>query len=251
MAYLALGNRLSCKHLRVSYGRLGLGIAQGFTLVEFVLVAAISVIVLMVAASLSVSEARSAIRTYVYQSLRDQVARVTFLIEGEVAEASELTSTEPDVCKVSANRPSGGVFLFAFTHQYTKSQLTTDAPIYATICYFNNKASGGDLYRYGPKFNDQNGSLMASASYLGLVSRTTDLLNNPNSSVTRPNYRPTVTQGLLKYYITIGTRATASGSIWDLSYTPRLSNNRTPVLQVARIGTACMPSASSTFTGCW
>jgi hypothetical protein len=247
MVYLALANRLSCRHLPVSRGRLGLGIAHGFTLVEFVLVAAISVIVLMVAARLSVSEARSAIRTYVYQSLRDQVARVTFLIEGEVAEASDLTLTEPDVCKDSANRPSGGVFLFAFTHQYTKSQSAADA----TICYFNNKASGGDLYRYGPKFNDQDGSLMASASYLGLVSRTTDLLNDPNSSATRPNSRPTVTQGLLEYYITIGTRATASGSIWNLSYTPRLSNNRTPVLQVARIGTACMSSASTVSTGCW
>ena len=247
MVYLPLANRLSCRHLRVSRGRLGLGIAHGFTLVEFVLVAAISVIVLMVAARLSVNEARTAIRTYVYQSLRDQVARVTFLIEGEVAEASDLTRTEPTVCKNTANRPSGAVFLFAFTHKYTKSQSAANA----TICYFNNKASGGDLYRYGPKFNDQTGSLMTSASSLRLVSRAADLLNNPSDPATRPNSRPTVTQGLLKYYITIGTSATASGSIWNLSYTPRQSDNLTPVLQVARVGTACMSSASSTSTGCW
>jgi len=249
MAYLPLANRLSCRHLTVSRGRLGLGMARGFTLVEFVLVAAISVIVLMVAARLSVNEARIAIRTYVYQSLRDQVARVTFLIEGEIAEASDLSTTEPAACKDPANRsrgPAGGRFLFAFKHQYTKSQ---SAAADATICYYNNKISGGDLYRYGPKFNDQTGSLMASDSSLRLVSRATDLLNNPNNSATRPNSRPTVTQGLLKYYITIGTSATASGSIWNLSYTPRLSNNRTPVLQVARIGTACMPSTES--TGCW
>ena len=226
MVYLALANRLSCKHLRVSYGRLGLGIAHGFTLVEFVLVAAISVIVLMVAASLSVSEARTAIRTYVYQSLRDQMARVTFLIEGEVAEASDLSSTVPTAC--FGKGPSGGVFRFAFTHKYTKSQSPT-SPTVATICYFNIITSG-DLYRYGPKFNDQSGILMTSASYLRLVSPRTalDIVE--------------LSQGVLKYKITIGINASGSGSIWNLSYAPSSE-------QVARVGTACMPSAES--TGCW
>ena len=227
MVYLALANRLSCRHLRVSRGRLGLGIAQGFTLVEFVLVAAISVIVLMVAASLSVSEARSAIRTYVYQSLRDQVARVTFLIEGEVAEASDLSSTVPTAC-VGKGGPSGGEFRFAFKHQYTKSQSPT-SPTDATICYFNNITSG-DLYRFGPKFNDRTGSLEISASSLRLVSPKTRL-----SDIA-------VSQGVLKYEIKIGIDASGSGSIWNLSYAPSSE-------QVARVGTACMPSAES--TGCW
>jgi hypothetical protein len=207
---------------------LGLGIAYGFTLVEFVLVAAIIVIVLMVAARLSVNEARSAIRTYVYQSLRDQMARVTFLIEGEVAEASDLSSTEPTVCQVTANRPSGGVFLFALTHQYTKSQSATSA----TICYYNNKTSGGNLYRYGPKFNDQSGSLMTSAFSSLLVSPSTALSNI------------TVGQGVLKYKIKMGIDATTSGLIWNLSYAPSSE-------QVARVGTACMPISSTSLTGCW
>ena len=235
MVYLPLANRLSCKHLPLSLGRLGLGIAHGFTLVEFVLVAAISVIVLMVAATLSVNEARIAIRTYVYQSLRDQVARVTFLIEGEVAEASELSSTEPAACKNSANvsrGPTGGQFLFAFKHQYTKSLLPAAD---STICYYNNKTSGGDLYRYGPKFHDQTGALLhptVAPPSLRLVSPRTALTNI------------TVDQGLLKYKIKIGIDASGNGSIWNLSYAPSSE-------QVARIGTACMPISSTSSAGCW
>ena len=238
MVYLALANRLSCKHLRVSRGRLGLGIAQGFTLVEFVLVAAISVIVLMVAARLSVNEARSAIRTYVYQSLRDQVARVTFLIEGEIAEASDLSLTPPaeSDCPLST---ASRVFLFTFKHSYTQSQSGGSS----YICYYRDNLTPRSLYRYGPKFDDRTGVLLqptvANPSSLRLVSPRTALSNI------------TVSQGLLRYNITIGTSATASGSIWNLSYTPLQSDNRTPVLQVARIGTACMSSASSTSTGCW
>ena len=227
MVYLPLANRLSCRHLRVSRGRLGLGIAHGFTLVEFVLVAAISVIVLMVAARLSVNEARTAIRTYVYQSLRDQVARVTFLIEGEIAEASDLSLFRPSaICPAQTDR----TFLFAFNHRYTQSQSGGSA----NICYWSDNSN--NLYRYGPKFDDQTGVLLqptvANPSSLRLVSPRTALSNI------------TVSQGLLRYNIKIGIDASRNGSIWNLSYASSSS-------QVARIGTACMSSASSTSTGCW
>jgi hypothetical protein len=205
---------------------LGLGIAQGFTLVEFVLVAAISVIVLMVAARLSVNEARSAIRTYVYQSLRDQMARVTFLIEGEVAEASELSSTRPaSLCPAVANR----TFLFTFKHSYTQSQLGGSA----NICYWRDDSN--NLYRYGTKFDDRTGVLLpltVASPSLRLVSPRTRL------------YDIAVSQGVLKYKIKIGIDASGSGSIWNLSYDPSSE-------QVARVGTACMSSASTTSTGCW
>jgi hypothetical protein len=253
MVYLAHAHWLSCKHLLVRRGHLGSGTAHGFTLVESVLVAVISVIVLVVAARLSVNEARSAIRTYAYQSLRDQIARVTFLIEGEIAEASDLSSIEPEAC-VDKGPPSG-VFLFAFKHQYTKSQAAADATIAdATICYYNGKALGSDLYdlyRFGPKYDDQSGMLLTTASSLSLISRATDLLTmpDPDNPTVRTSSPPTVAQGLLSYYITIGRGATDSGPIWNLSYTPRQSDNKTPSLQFARVGTACMPSDSS--TGCW
>jgi hypothetical protein len=248
MVYLAHAHWLSCKHLLVRRGHLGSGTAHGFTLVESVLVAVISVIVLVVAARLSVNEARSAIRTYAYQSLRDQIARVTFLIEGEIAEASDLSSIEPAAC-VDKGPPSG-VFLFAFKHQYTKSQAAADA----TICYYNSKALDSDLYdlyRFGPKYDDQSGMLLTTASSLSLISRATDLLTmpDPDNPTVRTSSPPTVAQGLLSYYITIGRGATDSGPIWNLSYTPRQSDNKTPSLQFARVGTACMPSDSS--TGCW
>ena len=224
MVYLPLANRFSCRHLPLSRGRMGLGIAHGFTLVEFVLVAAISVIVLMVAATLSVNEARTAIRTYVYQSLRDQVARVTFLIEGEIAEASDLSSTWPaSLCPAVANR----TFLFTFKHSYTQSQLGGSA----NICYWRDNSN--NLYRYGPKFDDRTGVLLpptVAIPSLRLVSPRTRL-----SDIA-------VSQGVLKYKIKIGIDATASGSIWNLSYAPSSE-------QVARVGTACMSSAES--TGCW
>jgi len=250
MVYLAHAHWLSCKHLLVRRGHLGSGPTQGFTLVESVLVAVISVIVLVVAARLSVNEARSAIRTYAYQSLRDQVARVTFLIEGEIAEASDLSSIEPAACVDKG--PSGGVFLFAFKHQYTKSQAAADA----TICYYNGKALGSDLYdlyRFGPKYDDQSGMLLTTASSLSLISRATDLLTmpDPDNPTVRTSSPPTVAQGLLSYYITIGRGATDSGPIWDLSYTPRQSDNKTPSLQFARVGTACLPSAPPASSGCW
>jgi hypothetical protein len=230
MVYPPLANRLSCKHLPLSRGRLGLGIAHGFTLVEFVLVAAISVIVLMVAATLSVNEARTAIRTYVYQSLRDQVARVTFLIEGEVAEASELSSTRAaasDCPQPTASR----VFLFTFKHSYTQSQAGGSS----YICYYRDNLTPPSLYRYGPKFDDQTGALLhptVAPPSLRLVSPRTALTDI------------TVDQGLLEYNIKIGIDASGSGSIWDLSYSPSSK-------QVARIGTACMPISSTSSAGCW
>ena len=255
MVDLPPAHRLSCKHVLVSRGRLGPGPTHGFTLVEFVLVAVISVIVVMVAARLSVNEARSAIRTYAYQSLRDQIARLTFLIEGEITEASDLSSAEPAACV--GKGPSGGVFLFAFKHQYTKSQAAADATIAdATICYYNSKALDSDLYdlyRFGPKYDDQSGMLLTTASSLSLISRATDLLTmpDPDNPTVRTSSPPTVAQGLLSYYITIGRGATDSGPIWDLSYTPRQSDNKAPSLQFARVGTACMPSAPPASSGCW
>lgn len=229
MVYLPLANRLSCKHLPLSLGRLGLGIAHGFTLVEFVLVAAISVIVLMVAATLSVNEARSAIRTYVYQSLRDQVARVTFLIEGEIAEASNLSTTLPAAS--NCPRPTNRVFLFTFMHSYTQSQSGGSS----YICYYRDNLTPPSLYRYGPKFHDQTGALLHPTVALPSLR-----LVSPRTALTII----AVDQGLLRYNIKIGIDASGNGSIWNLSYAPSSS-------QVARIGTACMSSASSTSTGCW
>ena len=162
--------------------------------------------------------------------LRDQVARVTFLIEGEVAEASDLSLTPPAATVCSG--PNNGVFLFTFKHSYTHSQAGGEA----TICYYNDSSNPPDLYRFGPKFHDQTGALLrpttAIPSSLRLVSPGTDL-----SSIT-------VDQGLLKYSIKIGIDASGNGSIWDLSYAPSSE-------QVARIGTACMPISSTSSAGCW
>ena len=231
MAAITPMNRIFSKRLLVLHAPARSAGVHAFTLLEFVLVAAVSGIVLMVAAWLSVNETRSNIRTYVYQSLRDQMARVTFLIEGEVAEASDLSSIEPSACKTASNAsqgPLGGVFLFSFVHKYTQSQLASDA----TICYYNDASTPGSLYRYGPTFDDRTGVLQADPSSLRLVSKNTALTTI------------SVDQDLLRYNIKIGIDSSGDGSIWNLSYAPTSS-------QVARVGTACMPSSSTTSTGCW
>ena len=209
--------------------------AHAFTLVEFVLVAAVSVILLMVAATISVNEARSNIRNYVYQSLRDRLARVTFLIEGEVAEASVLITDSATAVTNGCTDPGTDYkFLFAFKHEYTKYQASSAAAI---ICYYN-KILTSDLYRFGPKFDDATGSLVPLAAgdtiSLKLVSRETAVAVTSTSDE--------VKQGFLEYSIKIGRDAAGSDSVWDLSYSPTLP-------QAARVGTACMTSASA--TGCW
>jgi hypothetical protein len=95
--------------------------------------------------------------------------------------------------------------------------------------------------------------LLTTASSLSLISRATDLLTmpDPDNPTVRTSSPPTVAQGLLSYYITIGRGATDSGPIWNLSYTPRQSDNKTPSLQFARVGTACLPSAPPASSGCW
>lgn len=229
MANSFVRSRLFLRRLLLASESLKSAECSAFTLVEFVLVVAVSVAVLWAAAIISVNEARSNIRAYVYQSLRDRIARITFLIEGEVAEASDLVTVEPSKCRESV---SGKVFLFGFTHKYTSAQSSPDDAI---ICYYNGSGSDQSLYRFGPKFDDQTGVLStntnANASSLALIGRKTQLSDIEYD------------QGLLKYAIKIGVDSTQNGSVWDASYSPDSK-------QTARIGTACMPSSTPP-TGCW
>ena len=240
MIYFVGKNKYLAKQVPAGLPLLRQGAINGITLFELVLVAAISVIVLMATATIAVNETRSSIRRYVYQSLRDQSARVTFLIEGEVGEASAL-STDEAAAETAGCTDQGTdyQFKFALTHQYTSEQDSGNS----TICYYNK---GSDLYRFGPRFDNVTGILApvtaASKGSMMLVSPKTQLTDiSVNSEVSGCSDCDGRT---LEYAISVGTDSTGSGSIWNVSYTPRESDN-TPRLQVARIRSLCVTSDTS------
>ena len=141
---------------------------QGFSLVEIVLVALLSSIVLMAAARIAVSETRASIKSYAIQSLRDKYAKITYFIEGEVGEGDAL-SVARDTAACSADKtpaaPSGVNesvrFLFSLRHRYVQSQGRLDK----YTCFFGVplvNAPGSDpknwaLYRWGPAIGDKSG----------------------------------------------------------------------------------------------
>lgn len=162
--------------------------ANAFTLLELVISIAITVSVLFAAATIAVSELRSSIKLYVYQSLRDQAARVTFLIEAEVSEASSFLATEPVACQDARNQLNNTAFLFALRHSYLQGPSFTGAtranpPAASNICYFNRIVNNDnanpvfDLYRFSPPFDLGTGVLSSNAAATTLISPGTRLIN--------------------------------------------------------------------------
>ena len=141
---------------------------QGFSLVEIVLVALLSSIVLMAAARIAVSETRASIKSYAIQSLRDKYAKITYFIEGEVGEGDALSvARDTTVCPADKTpaAPSGVTesvrFLFSLRHRYVQSQGRLDK----YTCFFGVplvNTPGSDpnnwaLYRWGPAIGDRSG----------------------------------------------------------------------------------------------
>ena len=161
-------------------------VAQGFSLVEMILVAAIGAFVIMAAASIAISETKASIKTYAIQGLRDKFARVTYFIEGEVSEGDRLSLSPVPSCSAPAN-PYGGslgvVFLFSLRHRMTKPQGLAD--VYT--CYYNvahssvpgTNPNNWSLYRYGPAIGDSSG-------VIGIVAAAGD--STPPASLNPGNY---------------------------------------------------------------
>ena len=141
---------------------------QGFSLVEIVLVALLSSIVLMAAARIAVSETRASIKSYAIQSLLDKYAKITYFIEGEVGEGDALSvARDTTVCPADKTpaAPSGVTasvrFLFSLRHRYVQSQGRHDK----YTCFFGVplvNTPGSDpnnwaLYRWGPAIGDKSG----------------------------------------------------------------------------------------------
>jgi hypothetical protein len=237
---------------------------NAFTLLELVISIAISVAILFVAATIAVSELRTSIKLYVYQSLRDQMARITFLIESEVGEASSFVD-EPAAC--AGQRVAGtDTFLFAIRHSYLQGPSFTGSvrnapPAASTICYFNRRVSAlnanpqvFDLFRFGPPFDAATGVLSAGASAATLVSPGTRLLNSAgntgvninNSAANWPDFATcTDCDGhTLRYSISLQHDIAANATnqrVWSHVFAPVDANNN-PIRYTARILSFCVSS---------
>ena len=236
--------------------------ANAFTLFELVISIAITVSVLFAAATIAVSELRSSIKLYVYQALRDQAARVTFLIEAEVSEASSFLATEPAACETARNLLTNTTFLFALRHSYLQGPSFTEPtranpPAASNICYFNRIVNNDnanpvfDLYRFGPPFDPGTGVLSSNAAATTLISPGTRLINSNGVTGVNINinaaYWPdfatcTDCDGhSLSYRISLQhdtSLNSANPKVWNHSYSP--AN-----IYTARILSFCVSSATN------
>lgn len=132
----------------------------GFSIVEMILSAATSLIVILAASIISISETKASIKLYVLQGLRDKYARITYFIEGEVSEADNLSVTDDAACTAPQIQgiATPATFLFSFRHRYVVGNVVT--------CLYNvplvdnpDAADPNDwaIYRFGPAIGDQTG----------------------------------------------------------------------------------------------
>jgi len=132
-------------------------IANGFSLVELLLYSAISLMLIGAAVSIAVSETRSSIKTYELVALRNQIASVTFLLEGEIGEGESI-SVCTTACIVNIGTTSTPVNLsvpysLVITHPYA---VTGAARSTATISYYG-RTNDPNLYRFAPPlYNGDN-----------------------------------------------------------------------------------------------
>ena len=242
---------VSARRLPIKF--LGIGVA-GFSLVEMILVAAISSIVIVAAAAIAISETKASIKSYVLQGLRDKYARLSYFIESEVGEADNLrvadTAGCPAVAPAVGGVTSATVFLFSFRHRYIATDVNT---CFYTVPLVNNPDADDPndwaVYRFGPAFGNITG-------VIGGVAGTDDAIPaalNPGTYVVAPyalitllslndaaNCGTTGFQGVpdairfacdgrtLTYVLNVGTGSTGRNSIWNSTYS---SDARTLVLR--------------------
>ncbi len=198
-------------------------IANGFSLVELLLYSAISLMLIGAAGSIAVSETRSSIKTYALVALRNQIANVTFLLEGEIGE-SELISVCSAACTVNTGTANTPVNLsvpysLVITHPYA---VTGAGRSTATISYYG-KHNDPNLYRFGPPFTTAttsvdpvNGNLGFGSGALNTGAASAETVASPNTSLSfmriDNDERRTLT-----YSITITSGTTDRSSAWASS----------------------------------
>jgi len=195
-------------------------IANGFSLVELLLYSIISLMLIGAAVSIAVSETISSIKTYELVALRNQIASVTFLLEGEIGEGESIT-----VCSVSCtvNIVTVGTpvnlsvpYSLFISHPYA---VTGAARRTATISYYG-KTNDPNLYRFGPPFTTATTSVDPVSGKLGYGSGALDTgaasvetVASPNTSLSSMSINEEE-KHTLTYSITITSGTTDRSSAW-------------------------------------
>ena len=203
-------------------------IANGFSLVELLLYSIISLMLIGAAGSIAVSETTSSIKTYVLVALRNQIASVTFLLEGEIGEGESI-SVCTTACIVNTGTVSTPVNLsvpysLVITHPYADA-VTGAARRTATISYYGKTNNDPNLYRFGPPFttattsvNPVSGNLGFGSGALNTGAASAETVASPNTSLSSmiidDDERRTLT-----YSITITSGTTDRSSAWASSLT--------------------------------
>ena len=200
-------------------------IANGFSLVELLLYSAISLMLIGAAGSIAVSETTSSIKTYVLVALRNQIASVTFLLEGEIGEGESI-SICTTACIVNTGTISTPVNLsvpysLVITHPYA---VTGAGRSTATISYYG-KTNDPNLYRFGPPFTTAttsvdpvNGNLGFGSGALNTGAASAETVASPNTSLSSMS-RDNDERRTLTYSITITSGTTDRSSAWASSLT--------------------------------
>jgi len=178
------------------------------------------------AVSIAVSETRSSIKTYELVALRNQMASVTFLLEGEIAEGESISvcSTSCTVTTGTGANPAtlGVDYSLVITHPYAVTGAAGRST--ATISYYG-KINDANLYRFGPPFttattsvDPSNGNLGYGSGALNTGATSVETVASPNTSLSfmsiNLDERRTLT-----YSITITSGTTDRSSAWASSLT--------------------------------
>jgi len=200
-------------------------IANGFSLVELLLYSAISLMLIGAVGSIAVSETTSSIKTYVLVALRNQMASVTFLLEGEIGEGESIS-----VCSASCTVNIGTVdtpvnlsvpYSLVITHPYA---VTGAGRSTATISYYG-KTNDPNLYRFGPPFTTAttyvdpvSGNLGFGSGALNTGAASAETVASPNTSLSSMSI-DNDERRTLTYSITITSGTTDRSSAWASSLT--------------------------------
>jgi hypothetical protein len=195
-------------------------IAKGFSLVELLLYSIISLMLIGAAVSIAVSESISSIKTYELVALRNQIASVTFLLEGEIGEGESIS-----VCSASCIVNTGTVgtpvnlsvpYSLVITHPYAVTGAGRNT---ATISYYG-KTNDPNLYRFGPPFTTATTSVDPVSGKLGYGSGALDTgaasaetVASPNTSLSSMSINEEE-KHTLTYSITITSGTTDRSSAW-------------------------------------
>jgi len=200
-------------------------IDNGFSVVELLLYSAISLMLIGAAVSIALSETRSSIKTYELVALRNQMASVTFLLEGEIAEGQSISVCSTS-CTVTTGTGANPVTLsvpysLVITHPYA---VTGSGRSTATISYYG-KTNDPNLYRFGPPFTTAtigidpvNGSLGLGSGALNAGAASVETVASPNTSLSSMSINSDERR-TLTYSIAITSGTTDRSIAWASSLT--------------------------------